>query len=101
MSTRRKKKRKKNRRGISFIAVIVLVFCVCVGIRTAGLKKQSAELAERKASLEKQLKEEEQRTKDLEDLEKYMKTKRYMEEVAKEKLGLVYPDEILIEPDNK
>ena len=101
MSTRRKKKRKKNRRGLSFIAVIVLVFCVCVGIRTAGLKKQSAELAERKASLEKQLKEEEQRTKDLEDLEKYMKTKRYMEEVAKEKLGLVYPDEILIEPDNK
>ena len=101
MSTRKKKKRKKNRRGLSFIAVIVLVFCVCVGIRTAGLKKQSAELAERKASLEKQLKEEEQRTKDLEDLEKYMKTKRYMEEVAKEKLGLVYPDEILIEPDNK
>lgn len=102
MSTRRKKKRrKKNRKGLSFIAFIVLVFCVCVGIRTAGLKKQSAELAERKLSLEKQIESEEQRTKELEELEKYMQTKRYMEEVAKEKLGLVYPDEILIEPDNK
>ncbi len=102
MSTRkRKKRRKKNKKGISLVAFIVVVFCICVGIRTMGLKKQSAELAERKASLEKQIESEEQRTKELEELEKYMQTKRYMEEVAKEKLGLVYPDEILIEPDNK
>ncbi len=98
---RRKKRRKKNKKKFSFIAFIVLVFCICVGIRTIGLRRQSAELAERRASLEKQLKTEEQRTKELEELEKYMQTKRYMEEVAKEKLGLVYPDEILIEPDNK
>ena len=30
-----------------------------------------------------------------------MQTKKYMEDVAKSKLGLVYPDEILIEPENK
>lgn len=83
------------------IAFIVVVFCLCVGIRTAGLKKQDAELAERKAALERQIAAEEQRTKELEELEKYMQTKKYMEEVAKEKLGLVYPDEILIQPDNK
>jgi len=44
---------------------------------------------------------EEQRKKDLEELEKYMKTKKFMEETAKAKLHLVYPDEILIEPENK
>jgi cell division protein DivIC len=44
---------------------------------------------------------EEQRKEDLEELEKYMKTKKYMEEVAKTKLGLVYPNEILIQPENK
>lgn len=102
MSTRRKKKRRKqNKKGFPLIAFIVIVFCLCVGIRTAGLKKQNAELEARKAALEKQIAEEEQRTKDLEELEKYMQTKKYMEEVAKEKLGLVYPDEILIQPDNK
>ena len=83
------------------IVFVVVVFCVCLGVRTASLKKQSKELAERKASVEKQLKEEQQRTKELEELEKYMQTKKYMEEVAKEKLGLVYPDEILIEPDSE
>lgn len=102
MSTkRRKKKRKQHKKRFSLIAFIVFVFCLCVGIRTAGLKKQNAELAERKASLERQIEAEEQRTKELEELEKYMQTKKYMEEVAKEKLGLVYPDEILIQPDNK
>lgn len=80
---------------------VVVVFCLCVGLRTAGLKKQSAELAEKQESLEKQIDSEKQRTKELEELEKYMKTKKFVEEIAKEKLGLVYPDEILIEPENK
>lgn len=66
-----------------------------------SLKKKSGELAQRQEMLEKQMKSEEQRTKDLESLEKYMQTKKYMEDVAREKLGLVYPDEILIEPSNK
>ena len=38
---------------------------------------------------------EEQRSKDIEELGKYVQTKKYVEEVAKERLGLVYPDEIL------
>lgn len=83
------------------IACIVFVFCACVGMKTMDLKRQSAELAERKAALEKQKESEEQRTKELEELEKYMQTKKFVEEVAKEKLGLVYPDEILIQPSNK
>lgn len=83
------------------IVFVVVFFCLCIGIRSANLKKQSEELAERQEALEKQLANEEQRTKELEELEKYMQTKKYMEEVAKEKLGLVYPDEILIQPENK
>lgn len=80
---------------------VVVAFCICAGVRTAQLKNQNAELAEKRESLEKQIKSEEQRTKELEELEKYMQTKKYVEEIAKEKLGLVYPDEILIEPSNK
>lgn len=82
------------------IVFVVVVFCLVLFIRTQSLKNEREELAEKRVAVEKQIEEEEQRTKDLEDLEKYMKTKKYMEEVAKEKLGLVYPDEILIEPSN-
>lgn len=83
------------------VAFVVVAFCLVLGIRTFTLKKERDELAERKAAIEKQIESEEQRTKDLEELEKYMQTKKYMEEVAKEKLGLVYPDEILIEPETE
>ena len=99
--SRRLKRKKKMKKGLPLIVVVVIVFVVCVGIRSASLKKQSGELTKKQEILESQIKEEEQRTKDLEALEKYMQTKKYMEDIAKNKLGLVYPDEILIEPGNK
>lgn len=79
---------------------IVIVFCIVLGIYSLNLKKESNQLEEKKQTLEAQIQQEEDRTKELEELEKYTKTKKYMEEVAREKLGLVYPDEILIQPSN-
>ena len=42
--------------------------------------------------------EEEKRTGELQEYKIYVKTKQYAEEVAKERLGLVNPDEILLKP---
>lgn len=95
------RKKQQNKKGMPLIAFIVVIFCIVVGIRSINLMQQRNELNEKKAALEEQIKEEEKRTKDLEELEKYMQTKKYMEEVARERLGLVYPDEIIIQPDNK
>ena len=47
---------------------------------------------------EAQLEAESKRAEELEDYKVYVKTKEYAEEVAKEKLGLVNPDEILLKP---
>ena len=83
------------------IAFVVVVFCLVLLVRTTNMKKEREELEEKRAAIEKQIEDEKDRTKDLEELEKYMQTKKYMEEVAKEKLGLVYPDEIMIQPENE
>ena len=80
------------------IVFVVVVFCICVGVKAHSLKKERDELAAKQEMLEKQIKNEEERAEELAALEKYMQTKKYMEEVAREKLGLVYPDEILIAP---
>ena len=40
--------------------------------------------------------EEEQRAKDLDEYEKYTKSKKFIEDMAKTKLGLVNPDEIIL-----
>lgn len=105
MGTQRKRRKKAksslSKNGFPIIAFVVAVFCIVVGVYSVNLKQESEQLEEKKAGLEEQIAAEEQRTKDLEELEKYMQTKKYMEEVAREKLGLVYPDEILVQPSNK
>ena len=52
----------------------------------------------RQENLQAQLEAESKRAEELEDYKVYVKTKEYAEEVAKEKLGLVNPDEILLKP---
>ena len=50
------------------------------------------------SDLARQVQDEENRTRELEEYKIYVQTKQYAEEVAKEKLGLVNPDEILLKP---
>ena len=76
---------------------IVIVFCIVLGVYSLNLKKESNQLEEKKQTLEAQIQQEEDRTKELEELEKYTKTKKYMEEVAREKLmSLIASDKVLL-----
>ena len=49
--------------------------------------------------LEEKISDEEQRQQEIQEFRKYTQTKRYAEEVAKEKLGLVYEDEIIFKQE--
>ncbi len=46
-------------------------------------------------ALKEQIEYEEQRSEDIADFERYTQTRKYIEDTAKEKLGLVYPGEII------
>ena len=52
------------------------------------------------ASLSAQIDAETARAEEIEEYRKYTQTKAYVEEVAKDKLGLVYEGEILFKEDN-
>ena len=52
-------------------------------------------------ALAKQVEQEKARANELEEYRVYVQTKQYIEEVAKQKLGLVKPDEILLKPAPK
>lgn len=73
--------------------------CDCNWKSSAEQKNQTYQ--SREAALEKQIADETERSKEIEDLETYTKTKKYVEDVAKEKLGLVYEDEILFKASGK
>ena len=79
------------------VAVIVVLFCSVIAYNNSKLQAKQNEYNKKIESLQAQIDYENQRTKDLEEYEKYTKTSKYVEEVAKEKLGLVYEDEIIFE----
>lgn len=97
---RGRRKRAGNRMGVLSISFIVMILMVCLSIQSRGLKEKLNVYAAQKETLQQQIDSENQRAKEIEDLEEYKKTNKYVEEVAKDKLGLVYEDEIIFKPSN-
>jgi cell division protein DivIC len=75
----------------------MLVIVVSVGKH--NISKRQAEYDKREARLLEQIEEENKRAEEITEYEKYTKTKKYAEEVAKEKLGLVKEDEIIFKEE--
>ena len=91
---------RKYLRAMGILLIVMAVFCV-TAIGSLQLKQKNQTYQNREAALEKQIADETERSKEIEDLETYTKTKKYVEDVAKEKLGLVYEDEILFKASGK
>lgn len=101
----RRKKRTSRRKRISRftvfgIIVLSVVICGTMAYKYSVLKTQEKEYSRHLAGLKKEKKEADKRAEELKEYEEYVKTDEYVEEVAREKLGLVYKDEIIFEPDN-
>ena len=97
-SRRLKRDKWANRMAIMGITLVVMCLAVAINIKGADLKQQDLDYRIREENLTKQVADEEQRTAELNEYKTYVTTKKYAEEVAKEKLGLVNPDEILLKP---
>lgn len=102
---------KKNRRDIYkksisklpsyiLISLVVLMVVVLLSIKSNELKEQRAAYESRDKYLTEKIAEQEERSEEIEEYSKYMQTKQYIEDIAKDKLGLVYEDEIIFEADN-
>lgn len=93
-----RKKKNESRLGIVGICAVAVAFGVIMFIKTKDVKEEASDLSKRQQQLEQQLEDEEERAGQLEERKIYVKTKKYVEEVAKS-LGLVYPDELIYRPD--
>ena len=70
-----------------------------LAVNNYNLEKKLARYQEKEQLLQEQIEIEKNRTLEIREFEKYTKTKKYIEDVAREKLGLVYEDEIIIKTD--
>lgn len=98
---RRRRKKKLSPFTVFGVLVFCFVLCGTMAYKTAALKAQTAKYSAQITELKKEQKKLEDEKAELDDYESYVKTDEYMEEVAREKLGLVYPNEIIFEPDEK
>lgn len=89
------RKRNQNRLSMMLVALVVMMLTVAVAIRSIELTERRDSYAQKELELQQQIKAEELRAEEIENFRKYTQTKRYVEEVAKEKLGLVYDGEII------
>lgn len=99
MGRRDIKKRKHSKIATSIIIVCVLVLAGIVFYKSMDLRAKRDALRVQAAELQAQIDDAEAEYQELEALEEYMQTKKYVEDVARNQLGLVYPDEIVIRPE--
>lgn len=97
----RRRKRQKRKSGLKIVAVAVLLLCAVVTYSRVTLEGERRALEKRYAMLQEQLLLEQERESLLSSRQNYMQTLRYIEEVAREKLGLVYKDEIIVRPKSE
>ncbi|MBR0146978.1 MAG: septum formation initiator family protein [Eubacterium sp.] len=93
--------RRKSKSGLIVVLLVVLVVIAVSSVKAMSLHEKSEELAVTERQLEAQIESAKEKAEELENREKYMQTKRYVEDEAKNKLGLVYPDEIVIRPSEQ
>lgn len=95
----RTKSTKKQSRLSYFIVMgaLLVVSVVCI-FKIVDFNRENKVLAQREHELEAQIEAANVEHDELVAREKYMQTNEYVEDVAKERFGLVYPDEIVIKP---
>ena len=91
-----KRQRKSHKIKFLFSGVLFLFICSAAAYQNGRLKSEKSKYESRMKELDDKLAEEEARTKEIQDYKDYVETDEYVEEVARDKLGLVYDDEVLL-----
>lgn len=81
------------------IAAVVMVLLIGLLVQSQNLSAQNERYTAQKSELEQQIKDEEMRSDEIENLKDYVNSTEYIEKIARDKLGLVYKDEILFQAE--
>lgn len=93
------RRRNKNGTGTGIIVFVVLCIFGIVAFGKIKLEDKKKNLDITMKNLETQINNEKERSVDIKNLEAYVQTKKYIEEIAREKLGLVYEYEIIFKEE--
>jgi cell division protein DivIC len=85
--------------SILLISSVIIILGITLSVASISLNAKNREYITQEAELRKQLEAEQVRAEENDELEDYVGSNQYVEDVAKDKLGLAYPNEILFEAE--
>lgn len=101
MEQRKKKKARAKQHRLSILAVsgVMLVLAVTLLVASSSLNEKKDQQIAEEAGYKSQIKEQKELAEEIDTLEDVMWTDSYIEDIAREKLGLVHENEILFEAE--
>lgn len=93
------RKKRQNRLGMLLVTTVVLMMLLVVTVKSVELRERRSTYMAREEALLLEIEAEQARMEEIEEYGKYTQTKKFVEEVAKEKLGLVYEGEIIFKDE--
>ena len=93
------RKKRQNRMGMLLVTTVVLMMLLVVTVKSVELRERRSTYMAREEALLQEIEAEQARTEEIEEYGKYTQTKKFVEEVAKEKLGQVYEGEIIFKDE--
>ena len=81
------------------VSAVIILLGAIVFVNSMTLKAKEKAYQEQEIELKQQIEEEKQKAKEIDKLEEYVGTDAYIEDMAREKLGMVYKDEIIFKAE--
>ena len=94
------RRKNQNRFSMFLVSLVVVLIMIVVAVKSVELQQKIDAKAKEEQLLDEQIAAEEQRSQEIESFGKEVQTKGYIEDVAREKLGLVYEGEIMFKEDD-
>ena len=94
------RRKNQNRFSMFLVSLVVVLIMVVVAVKSIDLRQKIDAKAKEEQELDDQIAAEERRSEEIEAFGKEVQTKGYIEDVAREKLGLVYEGEIMFKEDD-
>ncbi len=85
-----------HKRSIIAICAVIVLLIIMLSVSSITLRAKERSYQVQEIELENQIGDEKERSEEIDDLENYVGTDEYIEEIAKEKLGMIYENELII-----
>lgn len=89
------KKEKKHRKSMRIIALVLVIACLGLGFKTWQVRQEIEEYAVVQEEVSKQISEAEKMQEDIREKLEYQKSDAFIEDIARDKLGLIFENEII------